>query len=178
MALPSIENLDDKTKDQLASIALAMSSNNDTRGSFLKLFKKVSPETPIPEVDQQAAIDAAIAGEREAREKVSKDFLDYKGAQEMAAKKTHLRTEYGLSDDDIGKMEKMIADKQLPADYEFAAKMYQQQITPAEPTLGNRTYGPMDMPQDEGLLEDENRWSLTTAHNMIDAMQKTRRPAF
>ena len=58
--------LDENTTQELANLALAMSSNPKTRKAFLKLTKEVNPNTPIPEIDVEDQITARV-GEVEKR---------------------------------------------------------------------------------------------------------------
>lgn len=172
MPLPDVTNLDPKTRDELAGLALALSSGKGTRPKFLNLVREAAPDTPIPELDTQAAVEAAVRGERDARLKLEGEFRDYRLQNEMGAQKKAVQGKHGLSDDDMKKMEEMMGKKELPADYEFAARLYRQQIEPVTPTeYGRSGYGPADLPSDEGLMEDPDRWSLSNAHNLIDELR-------
>ena len=183
--MPSrLDGLSDETRDQLAEVALGLSHNQKTRKTFLGLVKEASPATPIPEIDAAAATEAALKTEREAREKFEKEQRHRWFSEDLAKRKTEVRGKYGLSDDDMAKMEKMMAEKQLPADYTWAAQLYKQQTEVATPTnFGAGGYGPLDIEhnakQMEGLLDDTDNWASRTAHQMIDEIQKKgRAPAF
>ena len=183
--MPSrLDGLTDETRDQLAEVALNLSGNQKTRKGFLGLLKEASPATPIPEIDAVSAAENLLKGEREAREKFEKEQRDRWLAEDLAKRKTEVRTKFGLSDEDMSNMEKMMTEKQLPADYTWAAQIYKQQNEVAAPTnYGQSGYGPLDLEhnakQFEGLMEDTDNWASRTAHQMIDDMQKKgRAPAF
>ncbi|HLZ34259.1 MAG TPA: hypothetical protein VKP13_09585 [Nitrospira sp.] len=176
--MPTLDTLDEETRNQLAALSLSMSQNPATRKNCLKLAKTVSPSTPIPEVDQEEATNKLLAERDEKIEKLSNEFNDYRMQNSLSTLKNSVQTKYSLRDEDMAKMEEMMGKKELPADYEFAARLYQMQIEPAAPSYTLPGIGPADLPQDEGLMEDEARWSLKTAHSMIDDMQKKHKPAF
>ena len=171
------ENLSDETRDQLAGLALKLSGNQKTRKGFLGLVKEVSPDTPVPELDTDAAVQAAVKGEREAREKFEQEQRDRWFAEDLGKQKRTVMEKYQLSEEDIGKMEKMMTEKTLPADYNWAAQLFKQQSETAAPTnYGTSGYGPADvkdyMGSMEGLVEDPDNWALKSAHSMIDDMRR------
>jgi hypothetical protein len=93
--------------------------------------------------------------------------------ERMAEQRRTWQEKSGLSADDMEKVDKMITEGQLPADYKFAAPLYKAQAEPAEPTnYGSGGWGPAELPKDDGLMEDEGRWSLTTAHSLVDELRK------
>lgn len=180
-----LDNISEETRDELAALALRLSNNQATRKGFLGLVKTAAPETPIPELDVDAQIQAALSKEREARENIQKEFSDFKLNNDLAAKKQSVREQFGLSDEDMSKMETMMQEQKLPADYTWAAKLYKAETTPTEPTnYGSSGYGPFDLTRNaqakefEGLLDDTDNWASRTAHSMIDEMRRGRAPTF
>lgn len=183
--MPSrLDGLNDETRDQLAEVALNLSGNQKTRKGFLGLLKEASPATPIPEIDAVAALEPRLDEERKAREAFEKELRDRWLSEDLAKRKGEVRTKFGLSDDDMSKMEKMMTEKQLPADYSWAAQIFKQQTESAAPTnYGSGGYGPLDLEHNakefSGLMDDTDNWASRTAHQMIDEMQKKgRAPAF
>lgn len=179
-------HLSDDAIADLADVSMKMAGNPKTRKPFLGLLKDTNPDQVIPELDTDAKIDAALKTEREAREKLEQSLKDERFAAALASQKNDAKSKFGLSDDDMGKMEEMMKKGELPADYRFAPQLYKMQTETAAPTnYGTGGYGPLDLNravQDkgfEGLMEDPDNWSRTTAHSMVDDMQKKgRAPAF
>lgn len=171
MALPDVSNLDQRTKDELAGLALALSGNQKTRKTFLGIVKEAAPETPIPELEAAAAVDAVRKEYDEKLGKVVGEFRDYRMQNEIGAKKKAVAEKYGLDDSAMKKMEEMMGKKELPTDYDWAARLYQQQIEPVTPNYGTSGYGPVDLPSDEGLMADPDRWSQSSAHQIIDQLR-------
>lgn len=170
--LPDVSNLDPKTKDELAGLALAMSSNKKTRPGFLGLVREAAPETPIPELENAAAVEAVRKEAAERYTKLEGEFNDYKLRNQLGDQKKSVMAKHGLSDDEMKKMEEMMGKKELPADYEFAARLFKQQTEQAAPTeYGRSGWGPAGLPSDEGLMDDPDRWSQTQAHTLIDEMR-------
>lgn len=174
--MPTVfDNLSEDTRDQLAGLAMKLAGNQKTRKGFLGLVKEVAPDTPVPELDTERAVQTALASEREARENFEKEQRDRWFKEELGKTRASVATKYGLSEDDMTKMEKMMTDKALPADYQWAAQLYKQQSEPAAATnygengpVGVKDYiGSM-----EGLMEDPDNWSRNQAHNMIDDIRR------
>jgi hypothetical protein len=170
--LPDVSNLDDKTLKEMAGLALALSSNKATRSNFLGLVRQAAPDTPIPELDTKAQIEEALRAERAEREKIAGEFRDYRLQNQMGEQKKSVMSKHGLSDEDVKKIEEMMGKKELPTDYEFAARLYKQQTEQAVPTeYGRSGWGPAALPSDEGLMDDPYRWAQTQAHTLIDELR-------
>lgn len=174
----NLQNLSDETRDELAALALKLSNDKKTRTGFLGLVKQAVPETPIPEIDVANAIDERLKGEREEREKFEGEQRQRWLQEDLAKTKRDVKQKFELSDDDLAKMEKMMTEKQLPAQYEWAAPLYKQQVESANPTnYGSGPYeGPLDLERNaqgmEGLMDDPDNWSRAQAHEMIEDMKK------
>lgn len=176
--MTKLDNLSDDTRDELAALALKLSGNQKTRKGFLGLIKQAAPETPIPEIDEVAAVNAEIE-KRDKRIQELEQKFDQRFLQEDLSKtKNSVREKFGLSDDDFSKMEKMMTEKQLPADYNWAAPLYKQQTDAATPTNwgSDSGVGPLDIEKNagtvDGLMDDTDNWARRTAHQMIDDMHK------
>ena len=175
--MPTVfDNLSEETRDQLAGLALKLSGSQKTRKSFLGLVKEVSPDTPVPEIDTDNAVQAALKTEREERVKFEAEQRDRWFKEELGKTKAGVVQKYGLSDDDMAKMEKMMTDKALPADYNWAAQLYKQQSEPAGATNYGADHGNVDVKgyigTMEGLMEDPDNWSRNQAHSMIDDIRR------
>lgn len=181
---PALNNVSEETRDELAALALQLSGNTKTRKSFLGLVKEAAPNTPIPELDAEKRIEEATSALREENNKLKNSFEEFKLGGQMKEMKDQVRSKYSLSDDDFKKMEEKMGKKELPVDYEFAARLYKQETEVATPTsYGTSGYGPFNLEKNakafEGLMENETGWANETAHQIIDEMQKAgKAPAF
>ncbi len=180
-----LDGLTDETRDQLAQLAQGLANNKETRKGFLGLIKKASPQTPIPEIDEVNAVNDEIAKRDAKIAALEKRFEDDVFSRSLAATKNTVRDKYGLSDDDMKKLEERMGKQDLPADYEWAARLHKQEMDVATPTnFGDLGYhGPLDVERHaktmEGLMEDTDNWSKRTAHALIDDIQKKgRAPSF
>jgi len=179
-----LDNLSEQTRDELAALALKLSGNQKTRKGFLGLVKEAAPETPIPELDATRQLEEEIGKRDKKIEELSNSFAEFKLGQGMAEQKKSVMSKYSLSEDDLKKMEEKMGKKELPVDYEFAARLYKQETEVSVPTsYGTSGFGPLDIQKNakafEGLMEDEANWSISTAHSIIDDMQKAgKAPAF
>lgn len=176
----ALQNLTDETRDELAQLALRLSGDAKTRKGFLGLVKQSAPDTPIPEIDEVAALQGELAKRDEKIGALENSFNDYRLGNDLAARKSQVATKYGFSDDEMKKLEDRMGKKELPGDYEWAARLHRQETEVAAPTnFGTSGHGLFELPTVEGLMENEQAWSMKTAHAMIDESQrKSRGPAF
>lgn len=176
--MASIDDLPETTQKELADIALKLSGNKETRKGFLSLLKKVSPQTPIPEIDEPAAIEERLAAERKERQEWQAK-IDQERLQEKFAKQKAEYTQ-GMTEEQVKQMESMMEKGELPADYKWGAQLFRQQIEPVGATYssGNSGWGPFEIPAAEGLMENEQNWSVKTAHQIIDDMQRQKTKPF
>ena len=171
--MADLSHLSQETRDELASLALTLAASGKTRKSFLKQVKEVAPGTPIPELDQDAEFSARLEAETAPLRKSLQEMQQERQKEQFARQRAEVAEKHGLSAADMDKVDKMITENALPADYKFAAPLYKQQAEPAESTnYGSGGWGPAVMPQHDGLMEDEGRWSLTTAHSLVDELRK------
>lgn len=172
-----LENLSDETRDELASLAMKLSGNPKTRKGFLGLVKEASPDTPIPEIDVDNRIQAEFA-KRDAEllkreQKLDSDRL----AADLGRKKQGVMEKYGLDETHMKTIEDRMVKKDLPSDYEFAGRLFKNELDQAPPTTyGTSGYGPLNLKSNaegfKGLMDNEQAWSLETAHGIIDELQK------
>lgn len=164
-----LDNLSDEARDELASLSLRL-SRGKTRKNFLGMVKEVAPETPIPEIDTENSFRAELEKRDRQIEELNTNFNNYKTTVELTGIKKNVKDKYQLSDDDMGKVEKLMTDRHV-LNYEDAAKLYDMERAPAEVTYSGG-FGKPELPMFDGIMEDEQNWSVRTAHNIIDEMQK------
>lgn len=174
-------SLEQSTREGLAKLALDLAGNPKTRKGFLSLAKEVRPNTPIPEIDAEKAVDERFKAFEEQLAKRDAEERDRRLADDLTKQKLSAKEKHGLTDEDFTKMEEMMKKGDLPADYRWAGQLFKAQNEPAAPTnYGSSGYqGPLSIATHakamDGLLENEQDWSLRTAHSMIDEMQKGKR---
>lgn len=172
-------HLSDDAIADLAAVTMKLGNNQKTRKGFLGLMKEADPSLPIPEIDEVKAVHAEFAKRDEEIAALKRERQEEKFSATLAKQKDEAKREYGLSDEDMKKMEEMMTKGELPVDYRFAPKLYKMQIEATTPTnYGTGGYGPLDingaMKENgmEGLMDDPDNWSLKTAHGMIEEMQR------
>jgi hypothetical protein len=163
--------LDDKTRDELAELALKL-AGGPKRKEFLKLTKEQYPGTSIPELDLEDSLSKRVEEATKPLQEKLQAMEQNKLKEEMQAERRSIQQQYQLSDEDMGKLDTMITEKKLPADYKWAGQLYKAQAQPADPTnYGSSGYGPADLPTDEQLLKNPDRWSLQQAHSLVDELR-------
>lgn len=167
---PSFENLDPETRDQVASLALKLAGNPKTRKGFLSLIKETMPNVPIPEIDTRSEWEEELR-------KRDEEFQKFRAEQErkemeraLAEERNRVKARYRLDDDDLKRVEQIMAERKV-LNYDDAAKLYDLERQPSVPTYES-SVGIAELPKYEGLMEDEHRWSIKTAHELIDQMKK------
>lgn len=168
-----LSHLSQETIAELASLSLQLAGNDKTRKTFLKQVKEVAPGTPIPELRQDEEFERRLQERTAPFEKKFQDLEQERLQERLAGQKRAAQTKFGLSDEDMTKVDTMITEKKLPADYNWAGQLYKAQAEPAAPTnFGAGAWGPAVLPSHEGLMNDEARWSLTEAHTAVDELRK------
>ena len=179
-----LEHVSEDTRDELAQLALRLSGNAKTRKGFLGLVKEASPDTPIPELDAVAWGEKELAARDKRIQELEGKLNDVVLGGQMVEQKRQIMSKHGLSEADLTTMEERMGKKELPTDYEFAARLFKQEKEVAPPTTyGTSGYGPFNLRKGaeemKGLMDDEVGRANDTAHSIIDEMQKTgRSPAF
>lgn len=167
----ALDHLATETKDELAGLALALSGNPKTRKNFLGLIKEANPNLPIPEIDEPAR----IAGELKERDDRFEKYVEEQNKKErersLASERKSVIEEHNLSDEDIKKVEKIMTERRV-FNYADAAKLYNLEREPATPVVYGMSEGVGELPADEGLMENPEKWSLRTAHAMIDDIKR------
>jgi len=173
-----LSNMNEETRNEFAALSATLASNPKTRKSFLKLHKEAFPDAPIPEIDTESAIEARLAEDKKQRDEWQKKIDDERFQERMAKQKAEYTD--GLSEEQVKQMESMMEKGELPADYKWGAQLFRQQIEPVGGSTYDpgRQFGPFDMPSGEGLMENEQKWSNSTAHQMIDEMRKNSSRSF
>jgi hypothetical protein len=131
----SLENMSAEDRDNLASLAHKLANDPATRPMFLRMTKKVAPNTPIPELD---LIDAANAAFRTRDEKIAgleKTILEGEAKGNIEKRRADLK-EQGFSITDIEGMEKWMVENQVP-NYKTAAEFFKLQKQSVVPTPYN-----------------------------------------
>lgn len=140
-------------------------SDPQTRPQALALVKQKNPTMVIPELDQKQANDAALAVEREAREKLTLEVRDLKINARIEAERKRVMKDHNLSESQLLEVEKLMVDETAPIPhYDAAAKVFkasQVQATPTSAQLAVMTY---DMP-------DKSIWGKGVGNRM--ALEKS-----
>lgn len=173
-------NLTDDQIADMADIALKAQGNPKTRKKFLQTVKEANPDMPIPEIDEPARVEGIIAEERKARESFEAEQRNRWLSQDLNRERAEIASKFGMSEDDMKAMEKMITDKALPADYRWAAPLYKQQVEQSTPTQNaGMSYlnlqGQLSANESlKGLMEDPDSWTRQMADSMVSDFQRSR----
>jgi hypothetical protein len=172
-------NLSDDAIAGLADVTLQLQGDQKTRKPFLNLFKAANPQTPVPEIDEPARVEAIVAEDRKAREAFEQRIEQRFAQEDLTKTRNDVASRFGLSAEDMTAMEKMMTEKKLPADYTWAAQLYRQQTETSTPTnYGAGGAGRYDLEASisadksyTGLMDNPDAWTQRTAHEMVDQMR-------
>lgn len=130
----SLEDLDENTVKELASLARELSDTPETRKEFLTLSKKVRPNMPVPELDLDERL---LANRKESAEEIASlraQLSERDMRAELDRRRQKLIDEGKASSmEDVMAIEKMMLDKKI-GDHETAADYWKWMEQAAKPT--------------------------------------------
>jgi hypothetical protein len=131
----SLENYSPAELADMGKLYATMVKDPTTREAALRLTKKVSPGTTIPEID---VLDRVAHGVKPYVDKINQleqKFLAKDVETKIETKRKELR-KLGHNDDQIDAIEKLMVEKQIP-DHATAAEFYKLQNQQTKPTPSN-----------------------------------------
>lgn len=169
----SLENLSPEERDELASLAQGLANNPETRPMYLRLIKKHSPTTAIPEIDVLNTVGNALQPHLAKIEKLEQEKLEREVNDRLRANRESLRDE-GHSKEDIAAIEKMMVDEKIPS-HATAAKYFKLQNQAAVPTTAHMRRAEVPIGRDK-IKEAGGirRWGTNEAHAAIDDIRAGR----
>lgn len=167
----SLEGYTPEQRDELAKLAKDMSENPATRREFLRLTKKHSPGTPIPEIDIEDRIAASEAASKKEMDALQKKILEGEVKERIRDNRQKLRDK-GFSEEEIAATEKLMVDKHIPS-HEIAGEHYRLTKQAATPTPASLVHV-NKMPVDGKTLKESGgikKWGQNEAHKAIDEIR-------
>jgi hypothetical protein len=114
-----------------------LSGNPETREPLQRLLKKANPALSIPELDAADRVRAESKVHEERIARLEHDITEDRVRRRLEADRAAIKTRYGLTDEDVVKIEAMMVDpdpeKRIPT-YDAAARVYKAERTPSTPT--------------------------------------------
>ena len=129
----SLENLNDESRDELASLMKALAENPATRKEVLRLTKKVRPDVPIPELDIEDATTHAVSAANRRVEELEAKLRDRDALEELEKRRAKVLKNGLASEADIPEIEKVMLEKGI-TNHEAAAEYWQWMKQSAAPT--------------------------------------------
>jgi len=133
-------------------------SDPEARSLLLALRKKLYPNSSIPEHDIPQKLKSELEAELKRRDE---EFEQYKTQQtnketlaEYTKRKEAAQAKYRFTDEDVGKIEKMIEEEQWPT-LELAAQYYSKMTEPIAPG----GLGLLGLSQTKGALEQRKEFN-------------------
>lgn len=141
-----------------------------TRKDTMRLVKKIEPERALPEVDAEDAVAAAVAPIQKKLDDITKEREKEQALSNWEAKREPLRKK-GLSEEEIGRVEKFMFDKQI-GNHELAHQLMVQNEKVAAP---RNAFGMPTLPgsgkKDDPLYQNPRQHARQTAHSIIDDLR-------
>lgn len=117
----------------LVSLTEQLTKNPETREEFLRLAKKILPDTPIPEIDAKDQISKVLNEEREHRKKLEEKIQEREIMDKIEKERSFIKSKYSLSDDDVASVEKLMVEKSIP-NFQTGAEFFTMSRKTAEST--------------------------------------------
>lgn len=167
----SLEGLSPEQIADLAALSRAQLDNPTTRPYFLRNAKVANPEVSIPEVDIPMQAQALINAQAGEIDKLRKDMNEDRIRRDIMERRETLKSKHGLSDKDVGEIEKLMLEKQIGS-HDTAAEFYKSQQQSAQPTPS--TFSTNTLPKIDlkgSGMPNMNQWSRNEATNVINELR-------
>jgi hypothetical protein len=135
----SLEGMTPEAINELALAAKGMLDNPETRLEALGLYKKIRPESSIPEIDLPAQFNTALAEERTKREALENQIREDSVRREIEGQRAAVVAK-GIPADKVVEVEKLMTERGI-MNYDTAADFYlsqQRLATPTAPDTASR----------------------------------------
>ena len=159
----------DETLKQLGELSLKLAHNEDTRERYVELVQEVNKDFKAPDIEAKRASRKVD----ELEEKLKLEKQREQAQARMDAQKQKLLDGQKYTPEDVEKIESFMQERGI-ADYEDGAILYGARQAPAAATPEIKT-SRWEMPSFKGLMENPNKWSSDTAHQMIGELRANRR---
>lgn len=153
---------------QLSKTALG---NSKTRLTTLRAIKEASPDTPLPELDQEARTQEMLKPLQD-ENKALKERLDKAEAVGALEKKRDALRAKGLN---VEEVEKVMVEKGITS-HEAAAEFISLNNRPAAPVPSIPSFDrSARVPAEDGLKKDPKQWARETAANVLKELQAAKK---
>ena len=153
---------------QLAAIHQKL-LNGPGRKAYLKMVAEADPAIAIPEVEMDKELQAVTKPLHDKIAELEKANTQNAAMLNMEKRRAPLKAK-GLNDEEIGKVEKFMTEKQI-FNHEIAYDVYQRNSKIAEPTT---SFTAVEMPKTEGLLKDPINWARQEAFKAVNEINAAR----
>lgn len=171
----SLENFSEGDRE-LASLAKTLANDPSTRKDFLRLVKKQSPKTPIPEIDIEESLSQFAKPHLDKLAQMEKAALERDVKDKIESRRRGLKDSKGYSDDDITAIEKMMVEKGI-ASHETAAQFYDMEKKLAQPSPSSLARMTTSLPVDKKSIKEAGgvkKWALTEAFKAAEEIKAGR----
>lgn len=132
--MPTLEDLSQEQRDELALLARDLSDSPETRKDFLSLVRKKRPNQPMPELDIDERLTRAEAAQAEKIAALEAKLSDKDMRSELERRRAKLITDgKAANQEDIEAIEKVMLDKGIQS-HDTAADYWDWMKGSAKPT--------------------------------------------
>lgn len=170
----SLENATGEDKE-LAELMRGMLKNPKTRRAALQTIKAHSPDTPIPELEVEARMQAYAKPAMDELAKMKADRIKEQVEGRIEKSRTELK-EQGFAKEDIEAIEKLMTEKQIPS-HATAAEHYSMSKKLAQPAPASLRTMTNTLPIDRKLVEEAGgikNWARNEAMKAADDIKSGR----
>lgn len=152
--------------------------NGETRKDTLKLFKKLNPQAPIPEIDAAEPVLNEVNSLKQQIEKLQQKLDNEKQDMKLQSAFDRLSRERGITQDGLDKIKTLMVEKAI-ADPDAAADHWEKLNPKPEPVQSGGYVGSsfMDVEGDKELepwLQNEDRASDKAIAEVINEYRNAR----
>lgn len=174
----SLENMSMETKDEIVLLSEKLAKDPATREQFLRMVKKVKPDTSIPEIDLFDKTRDAFKIQSEQILSLENKIKEKEFSDSVQSKRMGLIRDGVVKDEkELAEVEKLMLERGI-VEHKTAAEFFKMSKDSSVPT--SSAYSPNSMPDDfmkkrNASLSDLNSHARNVAHQAMDDVIKQRR---
>ena len=129
--MASLEDLTPEARDELALLARELSENPATRKDFLRITRKAKPNLPIPELDVEDQVRAALTDSAKRTESLENQIRERDAKEELERRRARVAERVGK--DNVAEVEKVMLEKGIQ-NHDSAAEYFEWMKQAQAPT--------------------------------------------
>jgi len=147
-------------------------NNKDLNHEARQLIKKHYPDVDQGAWDSEQRLKAEIAALKKEREDEKKAVQDKAEVEMWAKRKADAQKKYGLSEEEMGKVEQIMKDEKIYSYEEAALLKSQREPKPIEATMNSHYWNHDKQDGFKDIAADPEKWGFNTLFKDVSRLQQ------